>query len=73
MTDTLEMPALLDISPEIEAILDEIDRRNAEEEARRQQSAMWVCLGHGIYGCGQTFVERPTLCPRCGKDHSLRR
>ena len=57
----------------IEAILDEIDRRNAEEEAQKRQTAMWVCLGHSSYGCDQTFSERPTVCPRCGKDHSLRR
>lgn len=68
MNDLLLHPAL-DIEPEIVKILDEIDRRNADEERRRLMRPMWVCLGRGPYGCGRVTTERPEVCDRCGHDH----
>ena len=64
-TDELTIPPL-DLRPEIEAVLDRIERERADVT---RHGAMYVCLGPGQRGCGRTYDHRPDHCVFCGADH----
>lgn len=55
---------LLDLEPEIEAILARIERERRE----RQRQPVWVCARGGVgWVCGTVFWDgKPTVCPKCG-------
>jgi predicted Zn-ribbon and HTH transcriptional regulator len=63
------------LSPEVEAILDEIDARKKAEaltvkEQARPAGTIFVCSGKVAVGCGYVFKEgKPETCPRCGKSY----